>query len=107
MALAGAIFITIPSAFTYKTGKAHWEVLVRARAIESGSFIFAPSQCVVRSWGRKTYGHSLIVNPWGEIMANGGMDEGFIMAEIDSLAAEKCRKMIPSLLNDDIFRARI
>ena len=107
LAQAGAIFITIPSAFTYKTGKAHWEVLVRARAIESGSFIFAPSQCGVRSWGRKTYGHSLIVNPWGEIMADGGMDEGFITAEIDSLATERCRKMIPSLLNDDVFRASI
>ena len=107
LAQSGAIFITIPSAFTYKTGKAHWEVLVRARAIESGSFIFAPSQCGVRSWGRKTYGHSLIVNPWGEIMADGGMDEGFITAEIDSLATERCRKMIPSLLNDDVFRASI
>ncbi len=105
LAQAGAFFITIPSAFTHKTGQAHWEVLVRARAIESGCFIFAPSQCGSRSWGRKTFGHSLIVNPWGEILADGGSDEGFIMAEIDSLAVEKCRKMIPSLSNNDIFSA--
>ena len=105
LAQAGALFITIPSAFTYKTGEAHWEVLVRARAIESGSFVFAPSQCGVRTWGRKTFGHSLIVSPWGEILADGGSNEGFIMAEIDSLAVRKCRKMIPSLSNNKIFRA--
>mgnify|MGYP002870612339 FL=1 len=105
LAQAGAFFITIPSAFTYKTGEAHWEVLVRARAIESGSFIFAPSQCGVRTWGRKTFGHSLIVSPWGEILADGGRNEGFIMAEIDPLAVKKVRKMIPSLSNNDILRA--
>ena len=105
LAQAGALFITIPSAFTYKTGEAHWEVLVRARAIESGSFIFAPSQCGIRTWGRRTFGHSLIVSPWGEILADGGCNEGFIMAEIDTLAVKKVRKMIPSLSNNDIFKA--
>ena len=58
-------------AFTYKTGKAHWHTLVRARAIETGCYVFAPSQCGTRNWGRKTFGHSLIVNPWGEILAEG------------------------------------
>ena len=105
LAQAGASFITIPSAFTYKTGKAHWEVLVRARAIESGSFIFAPSQCGTRTWGRKTFGHSLIISPWGEILAKAGSEEGFITADIDSAAVEKCRKMIPSLANNNLFSA--
>lgn len=106
LAQSGASFISIPSAFTHKTGEAHWEVLVRARAIESGSFVFAPSQCGVRTWGRKTFGHSLIVNPWGEVLAEAGSEEGFITAEIDPDEVVKYREMIPSLLNDNILKAK-
>ena len=80
LAQAGACFMSIPAAFTEKTGAAHWHTLVRSRAIETGSYVFAPGQAGVRSWGRKTYGHSLIVDPWGVVLADGGVDEGYISA---------------------------
>lgn len=109
LAQNGASFITIPAAFTHKTGKAHWHTLVRARAIETGCYVFAPSQCGTRSWGRKTFGHSLIVDPWGEILAEGSGEEGVIVAEVNSSVTDKVRKMIPALTHDRVinFEGRI
>jgi predicted amidohydrolase len=83
LALAGAGILTIPSCFTVPTGKAHWYALMRARAIENGCFVIAPAQTGTHAEGRKTYGHSLIVDPWGEILADGGEETGFVMAELD------------------------
>ena len=100
LAKAGADFISIPAAFTAKTGAAHWHTLVRARAIETGCYVFAPGQCGVRPWGRQTYGHSLIVDPWGAILADGGDDEGFVIADIDPSRVADARSMIPSLSHD-------
>lgn len=100
LAHAGAEFISIPAAFTAKTGAAHWHTLVRARAIETGCYVFAPGQCGTRPWGRATYGHSLIVDPWGTVLADGGDDEGFVLAEIDPARVAEVRRMIPSLTHD-------
>ena len=83
LAQAGADFISIPAAFTATTGAAHWHVLVRARAIETGCYVFAPGQYGKRPWGRRTYGHSLIVDPWGEVLADAGEERGIVLAEID------------------------
>jgi predicted amidohydrolase len=102
LAQAGAIFLTIPAAFTKTTGQAHWHVLNRARAIETGSFVFAPGQSGVHGEG-VTYGHSLIVDPWGRVLADGGEDEGVIIAEIDPARAEEARRMIPALKHDRPF----
>ncbi len=103
LAHAGADFISIPAAFTATTGAAHWHVLVRARAIETGCYVFAPGQCGRRPWGRRTYGHSLIVDPWGEVLADAGEDTGFIVAEIDPNKVGEARHMIPSLDHDRTF----
>lgn len=96
----GADFIAIPAAFTAKTGAAHWHTLVRARAIENGCYVFAAGQCGQRSWGRRTYGHSLIVDPWGEVLADAGEDEGFVIANIQPERVAEVRTMIPSLSHD-------
>jgi predicted amidohydrolase len=103
LAQAGADFIAIPAAFTAKTGAAHWHTLVRARAIETGCYVFAPAQCGTRPWGRQTYGHSLIVDPWGAVLADGGEGEGFIVAEIDPARVAEARRMIPALTHDRQF----
>lgn len=100
LAQGGADFLTVPAAFTAKTGAAHWHTLVRARAIENGCFVFAPGQCGVRPWGRRTYGHSLIVDPWGEVLADAGEEEGFITATIDPARVAEARRMIPALEHD-------
>ena len=100
LAHAGADFISIPAAFTATTGEAHWHVLVRARAIETGCYVFAPGQCGRRPWGRRTYGHSLIVDPWGEVLADAGENPGIIVVEIDPDKVSEARKMIPSLKHD-------
>ena len=97
LAESGASFITVPSAFTRKTGEAHWHVLLRARAIETGCFIFAAAQAGLHENKRETYGHSLIVDPWGEVLAEGGVDSGVFMAKIDPSRVETARKAIPSL----------
>ena len=76
LAQGGADYLSIPAAFTYTTGKAHWHILVRARAIETGSYVFAANQCGTHAEGRRTWGHSLIVSPWGEVLADGGEDVG-------------------------------
>jgi predicted amidohydrolase len=100
LAHAGAQFLAIPAAFTQTTGQAHWHVLVRARAIETGSFVFAPGQYGVRSTGRTTYGHSLIVDPWGDVLADGGTAPGYVTAEIDVQAVAGARNRIPALQHD-------
>ena len=97
LAESGAYFITVPSAFTRKTGEAHWHVLLRARAIETGCFIFAAAQAGPHENKRETYGHSLIIDPWGEILAEGDVEPGIIMAKIDPAKVEIARRAIPSL----------
>jgi deaminated glutathione amidase len=103
LAQAGADFLSVPSVFTVPTGKAHWEVLLRARAIENGAFILAPAQTGEHTAGRKSYGHSLIVDPWGEIMAEGGEGVGIITATIDPARVAKVRGGLPSLQHDRDF----
>jgi predicted amidohydrolase len=100
---AGADFLSIPAAFTVPTGKAHWHVLMRARAIENGCFVFAPAQCGEHAEGRKTYGHSLIVAPWGEVLAEAGDEVGFITAAIDTDKIAEARQAVPSLRHDRGF----
>ena len=97
LAEAGATMLAIPSAFTKQTGEAHWHVLMRARAIENGSFVFAAAQGGKHENGRDTYGHSLIVDPWGRIIAEGGTEPGVIMAEINPAEVASARARIPSL----------
>ncbi len=103
LAQAGASYLTVPSAFTVPTGRAHWQTLLRARAIETGCFVFAPAQCGEHAEGRKTYGHSLIVAPWGEVLAEAGEEPGVIYAEIDPAKVEEARRMVPSLRHDRRF----
>ncbi len=97
LAQAGADFLTVPAAFTRTTGKAHWHVLLRARAIETGCFVFAPAQCGTHAEGRETFGHSLIIDPWGEVLADGGEDVGITLAEIDPAKVADARRRVPSL----------
>jgi deaminated glutathione amidase len=104
LAQAGADFLSIPSAFTVPTGEAHWHVLLRARAIENGCFVFAPAQWGEHAEGRRTYGHSLIVAPWGEILAEATEPgTGFIVAEIDPERIAQARRAVPSLGHDRPF----
>lgn len=100
LAQAGAQFLTVPAAFTRTTGQAHWHVLLRARAIETGSFVIAPGQCGVRSWGRATFGHSLVIDPWGNVLAEGDDEPGYIIAEVEVARVAETRRMIPSLQHD-------
>jgi deaminated glutathione amidase len=97
LAEAGATMLAIPSAFTQKTGEAHWHVLNRARAIENGCYVFAAAQGGKHENGRETFGHSLIVDPWGRVLAEGGSEPGVVMAEIDPAEVAKARGRIPSL----------
>lgn len=98
LALKGAGILAVPSAFTRPTGKAHWEVLLRARAIENGAYVLAPAQSGRHPDGRTTYGHSLIVDPWGKVLADGGAArEAVVTAKIDLSAVEAARRKIPSL----------
>jgi predicted amidohydrolase len=103
LAKGGADFLAIPSAFTRQTGEAHWHVLVRARAIENGCFVLAAAQAGRHESGRDTYGHSLIVSPWGEVVAEAGPQVGVIVADIDPGEVEKARRRIPSLRHDRPF----
>ena len=100
LAQAGADFLAVPSAFTVPTGEAHWHVLMRARAIENGCFVFAPAQWGEHAEGRRTYGYSLIVNPWGEVLADAGEGVGIVSARIEISAIAKARRMVPSLQHD-------
>lgn len=103
LAGAGAFLFTAPSAFTETTGKAHWEVLVRARAIENGAFVLAPAQTGLHAGGRRTFGHSLIVSPWGDILAEAGEEPGVIVADIDPERTAAARAQVPSLAHTRSF----
>lgn len=99
-ALAGASVLTVPAAFTRQTGEAHWHVLIRARAIENGAFVIAAAQGGLHEDGRETYGHSLIVDPWGKVLAEAnGAEPGVVLAEIDLAASAAARGKVPNLKN--------
>jgi deaminated glutathione amidase len=103
LAQAGALYLAIPAAFTYTTGSAHWHVLVRARAIETGCYVFAANQGGTHAEGKRTWGHSLIVDPWGRVLADGGEAAGFVTAEIDPAKVDEARGMVPALRHDRDF----
>ena len=107
LAQAGAEVLTVPSAFSPVTGAAHWEVLVRARAIETGCWVLAPAQTgehlVSRGRPRRTHGHSLAVAPWGEIVADGGVEPGVTFVDVDPGAVAEARRRVPSLTHDRSF----
>lgn len=105
LAQAGAVFLTVPAAFARTTGQAHWHVLLRARAIETGCFVIAPCQYGTHGGGRPTYGHSLIVDPWGRILADGGDEPGIIVATLDTAEVAKDRAMVPALQHDRPYSA--
>lgn len=101
LARRGAEFLTVPSAFTYQTGSAHWHILLRARAIENGCFVFAPCQAGRHENGRRTYGHSLVIDPWGRILAEGSESAGeIITAQIDTDEVVRSRRHIPVLRHE-------
>jgi predicted amidohydrolase len=97
LARAGARFLAVPAAFTKTTGEAHWHTLVRARAIETGSYVLAPCQTGTHAGGRASYGHSLIVDPWGKVLADGGTEVGFVIAQLDAEEVVRARLRIPAL----------
>ena len=103
LAKGGAKFIAAPAAFTRVTGEAHWHTLLRARAIEAQSFVFAAAQGGRHENGRDTFGHSLIISPWGQILAEGGIDPGVVIADIDLTVLEDVRRRLPSLTHDRAF----
>ena len=105
LAKAGAKVIFAPAAFTKVTGEAHWHVLQRARAIENGCFIVSAAQTGTHDGGRQTYGHSVIVAPWGEVLADGGTDVGVTMAEVDLAKVDEARGKVPSLTHDRPYSA--
>lgn len=100
LARCGATVLSIPAAFAKRTGMAHWHVLLRARAIENGCYVIAPDQCGVHPKGRETYGHSMIIDPWGEILAEAGDDPCVITATIDPQRVKDIRKQMPVLQHD-------
>jgi predicted amidohydrolase len=97
LAEAGATFLTVPSAFTKQTGEAHWHVLLRARAIENGCFVLAAAQAGKHENGRETFGHSLAIDPWGRVLAEGGTEPGVVIADIDPAEVAAARARIASL----------
>jgi predicted amidohydrolase len=103
LAEAGASFLSIPAAFTRQTGETHWHVLLRARAIENGCFVFAAAQGGRHENGRETFGHSLVVDPWGKILAEGGTEPGVILADVDPAQVAAARSRIPSLVHGRRF----
>jgi predicted amidohydrolase len=103
LAKAGADFLSVPSAFTRVTGEAHWHVLMRARAIETGCFVIAPAQTGTHAEGRETYGHSLVVAPWGEVLLDAGSEPGVYVVEIDPGAVAEARRKVPSMSHDRAF----
>ncbi len=112
LATDGAAVLSTPAAFTYDSGRAHWHVLQRARAIETGCYVIAPAQCGTHADGRRTYGHAMIISPWGEILAEAptddsnataGANDAVIFAEIDPDQVDRARRAIPSLRNERHF----
>lgn len=105
LAEEGASLLSVPSAFTRQTGEAHWHILLRARAIETGCFVFAPAQWGTHGGNRQSYGHSLIIDPWGEVLADGDSEgDCVIVADIDPAKVETARRAIPSLANGRNYR---
>ncbi len=107
LAEAGASFLTAPACFTRQTGEAHWQVLQRARAIETGSFMISAAQGGLHEDGRETFGHSIIVDPWGRILAEAGTEPGVILAAIDPAKVAEARSRIPTLRNARPFRVKM
>jgi predicted amidohydrolase len=106
-ALAGAEIMTLPAAFTRQTGEAHWDVLLRARAIENGAFVVAAAQAGLHEDGRETFGHSMIVDPWGRVLAEaGGTGEAVILADLDIAEVAAARRKIPNLRNAREFQVK-
>jgi deaminated glutathione amidase len=107
LAQAGAEVITVPAAFNHITGAAHWEILLRARAIETGCYVLAPAQTGFHpekdGKGRRTHGHSLVIAPWGEVLSDAGTEPGVIFADIDLAEVAKARDRVPSLSHDRDF----
>ena len=103
LAKAGASILMVPAAFTRQTGQAHWHILLQARAIETGCFVVASAQCGDHEDGRETYGHSLIVAPWGEILADGGEEPCIVVADLNFTKIDKARGMVPALSHDRDF----
>jgi len=103
LAHKGADYLCVPAAFTKVTGEAHWHTLLRARAIENACFFFAPAQTGTHQDRRKTYGHSLIIDPWGEVIADAGTEVGYITAEIDPAKVAEARQRVPSIQHDRDF----
>jgi deaminated glutathione amidase len=107
LAKQGAKVLTIPAAFNDQTGAAHWHVLLRARAIENGAWVLAPAQTGFHAEshgkGRRTFGHSLVVAPWGEVVADGGTDPGVVMADLDMAQVARARHRVPALWHDRAF----
>jgi predicted amidohydrolase len=105
LAQAGARYLIVPSAFTKTTGEAHWHILLRARAIEAGAFVFAPAQTGTHAENRRTFGHSLIVDPWGAVLADGGEGVGVVTAVIDPALVDKARGQVPAINHQPVFTA--
>jgi predicted amidohydrolase len=105
LAHAGAVYLTIPSSFQRATGKVHWHTLLKARAIENACFVFAPAMCGEHPGNRTTYGHSLVVDPWGEVLADGGEAPGVVYADVDPARIAKVRGLLPCLTHDREFAA--
>jgi len=107
LAQAGADILTVPAAFNHLTGQAHWEVLLRARAIETGCFVLAPAQTgfhpEAHGKGRQTHGHALAVAPWGEVLADAGTEPGVSFVDLDMSQVAKARARVPSLTHDRAF----
>nr|WP_298101862.1 carbon-nitrogen hydrolase family protein [uncultured Shinella sp.] len=103
-AQAGAEIISVPAAFTRQTGEAHWEILLRARAIENGVYVIAAAQAGVHEDGRETFGHSMIIDPWGRVLASaGGTGDAVVLAEVDIAAVKAAHDKIPNLRNGRVF----
>ncbi|MCB1521916.1 MAG: carbon-nitrogen hydrolase family protein [Hyphomicrobiaceae bacterium] len=103
LAQAGAVLISGPAAFTRTTGEAHWHPLLKARAIETQCFVLAAAQTGLHEMGRETYGHSLVVSPWGDIVGDAGLEPGVIVVDIDTADANAVRARVPSLVHDRSF----
>jgi predicted amidohydrolase len=103
LAQAGCTVLTVPSAFTEATGRLHWHALLRARAIENAAYVIAPATCGTHPGGHATYGHSLVVDPSGAILADGGTSPGIVMADLDLAAPAAARAAMPSLAHDRPF----
>lgn len=105
LAQQGAEYLSVPASFQRQTGKMHWHTLLKSRAIENAAYVFAPAMCGEHPGNRQTYGHALIVDPWGEVLADAGEEPGIIYAEIDPARVAKIRGMMPSLQHDRPYSA--